>query len=111
MKAIVKKLRKVNIFNEISAVSVVLRLGMLFRKCKYMIEYEEDKASFYLANSVFNFSVLRLLEEALPNILWSIVSLIELDMRGRYQQIEEDKNTDSKGNKLLMEAKYIKIEY
>lgn len=84
---------------------------MLFRKCKQVIEYEEDEASFYLTNSVFNFLVLHLLKEALLDVLGSIVSLIELDMRGRYQQIEEDKNTDSKGGKLLMEVKYIKIEH
>ncbi|KAG2148209.1 uncharacterized protein EDB93DRAFT_1103863 [Suillus bovinus] len=93
LEASLNKLRKANISNSSSAISVVLGLGMLFRECKHAIEYEEDEASLdtpiYLANSIFDFSVLHLLEEVVPDVLCSVVAIIELDMRNRYMEQEE----------------------
>ncbi|KAG1849445.1 hypothetical protein DFJ58DRAFT_842652 [Suillus subalutaceus] len=68
-----ERLKKANISNATSVISVVLGLGLLFRECKQVIEYEEDEAPLdtpaYLANSVFNISFLHLLEEAVPEVL------------------------------------------
>ncbi|KAG2743491.1 hypothetical protein P692DRAFT_20821253 [Suillus brevipes Sb2] len=65
LEASLNNLRKANISNSTLVVSVVLGLGMLFRECSCVIEYEEDEASSdtpaYLANSVFDSSVFSLL--------------------------------------------------
>ncbi|KAG2033977.1 hypothetical protein BDR03DRAFT_984673 [Suillus americanus] len=77
LEASLNNLRKANISNSTQAVSAVLGLGMLFRECGCAIEYEEDEASLdtpaYLANSVFNISVLDLLGHAVADVLGSVI--------------------------------------
>ncbi|KAG1818403.1 hypothetical protein EV424DRAFT_1347668 [Suillus variegatus] len=114
LEASLKKLRTANISNATSAISVVLGLGMLFRECKRVIEYEEDEApldtSAYLANFVFDLSFLHLLEGVVSDVLSSVVGIIELQMRDRYLQNEEDENTEGKQGEVSAKVQDIEME-
>ncbi|KAG2112713.1 uncharacterized protein F5147DRAFT_771253 [Suillus discolor] len=114
LEASLKKLRTANISNATSAISVVLGLGMLFRECKRVIEYEEDEAPLdtpaYLANFVFDLSFLHLLEGAVSDVLSSVVGIIELQMRDRYLQNEEDENTEGKQGEVSAKVQDIEME-
>ncbi|KAG1883264.1 hypothetical protein F4604DRAFT_1677614 [Suillus subluteus] len=104
LEATLTKLRKANISNATSAVCVVLGLGMLFRECGRVIEYEEDEASSdtpaYLANSVLDDSAAPLLRAAVSDVLASVVAMIELDMKDKLEvqdieMEEEDKDKEA----------------
>ncbi|KAG1859418.1 hypothetical protein C8R48DRAFT_774754 [Suillus tomentosus] len=114
LEASLNKLRMANISNDTSAISVVLGLGMLYMECKRVIKYEEDKAPSdtpaYLANSVFNLSFLHLLEEAVSDVLSSVVGIIELHMRDRYLQNEKDENTEGKQGEVSAGVQDIEME-
>jgi hypothetical protein len=88
LEASLNNLSKANISNSTLVVSVVLGLGMLFRECSCVIEYEEDEASSdtpaYLANSVFDSSVFSLLGHTVGDVLGSVVGIIELNMSNKY---------------------------
>ncbi|KAG1736823.1 hypothetical protein EDD22DRAFT_852207 [Suillus occidentalis] len=105
LEADLTKLRKANVLNATSAVSVVLGLGMLFRECGHVIEYEEDEASSdtpaYLANSVLDVSGVPLLRKAVPDVIDSVVTLIEANMRDKLEvydiEMEEEKEKEAEG--------------
>jgi hypothetical protein len=86
---------------------------MLFRECGRAIEYEEDEASLdtpaYLANSVFNISVLDLLGPAVADVLGSVVGIIELHMSNKNRQIEEGGSAEVEQVEVLVDVEDIKM--
>ncbi|KAG1904005.1 uncharacterized protein F5891DRAFT_977516 [Suillus fuscotomentosus] len=77
-----------------SAMPVVLEIGLLYRESKRVIEYEEDEADpntpFYLPHSAIDLQFLVALDEAVREVLFSVVGQIErLNKEGLSDEDEE----------------------
>jgi hypothetical protein len=79
--ASLKKLKTFPISGAPSAMPVVLGIGLLYRESKRVIEYEEDEADpntpFYLPGSAFDLNFLVSLDDAVREVLQTIVGHIE----------------------------------
>ncbi|KAG1895264.1 uncharacterized protein F5891DRAFT_1194321 [Suillus fuscotomentosus] len=81
LTASLNKLQTCPISGPSSAMPVVLGIGLLYRESKHVIEYEEDEANpntpFYLPHSAIDLQFLVALDEAVQEVLCSVVSQIE----------------------------------
>ncbi|KAG1831093.1 hypothetical protein EV424DRAFT_1343218 [Suillus variegatus] len=92
--AILAKQKTCPISEPSSAMPVVLGIGLLYRQSKHVIEYEEDEADpntpFYLPHSAIDLQFLVALDEAVQEVLFSVIGQIKrLNKEGLSDENEE----------------------
>ncbi|KAG1790601.1 uncharacterized protein HD556DRAFT_1445890 [Suillus plorans] len=95
LMASLNKLQTCPISGPSSAMPVILGIGLLYRESKRVIEYEEDEADpntpFYLPHSAIDLQFLVALDEAVREVLFSVVGQIErLNKEGLSDEVEDE---------------------